>query len=359
MPANPITAVTNRRTMQRVVDSTKERHTALFNELLFPASVRENLTEEDAQIDVEVGTLGMAPFVRIGTKAQMVDVLNGTSYTVTTPFINIKRPLTYSLRLAKRMVGGGVFNQSEGIMAAILKAMEKDARTLNTLCDNTEEWMAAMLLRGSIDYSVEGHDSFSIDTGKPAANTYTVSALWNGGSAVPFQDIFDVKEIISEARGPMPNIAICGANAGAAVRDLMEGGDLTAIKTDSGIIAGAGDLRSRIQENGMVFLGRFADIDFFQYLGKFSPFDGGADEYLIRDDYIEYFSTSRAALESRAVMYGVMPDIKAWMDGTAITDRYLISTEPDDDQGTIEGIMKTRPLPWFYRPDWMVSQKVV
>lgn len=357
---DPITALTDRRIMNRLIDKTITRHTALYN-LLFPPQVRETLDEEYVQIDVEEGKLGMAPFVKVGTKAIMVDTLNGTSYTIKTPFINIKRPLTYSTRLASRLVGGGVFTSNgQGTIAqAILDAQRKDVKIMNTLCDNREEWLAAMILRGTVDYSQEGGDSFTISTGKPAANTYTVSNLWNGGSANIEEDIFTVKKLVSEARGPMPNIAVCGANAATALRQLISTGALKSIDTTNNAVFGKGDLLSNIQDNGMVYLGTFGLIDFFQYLGTYAPDGGGSDEYLIRDDYVEYFSTSPQALDKRVMFYGLIPDIKAIMDGNAKTERYIVSKEPDVDQGTIEGILKTRPMPWIYRPDWYVSTKVV
>ena len=366
-PPNPINALTNRRIMNRIVNTEIKRYTALFK-LLFPTSIHDNLTEEFAQIDVTKGKLGMAPFVIVGGEPRYVGVLNGTSYTVETPYISIKRPLTYSTRLAARQIGGPVFmaNGQSGIMEAIRKAITKDAETMNTLVDNREEWLAAQMLRGQVTYNEEGFDSFVINTDKPAANTYQISALWDGGSATPFEDFGDAKRIIARNRGPMPNIAICGANAAAAFRALVEAGTITAIKTTSGITAGVADLRQQITEDGMIFLGRFAEIDFFEYLGQFIP-DANDSEFvnattnvsLIRDDYVEYISTGALSLSMRTMMYGLIPSLVAIMNNRANTSRYMTSVAPTELIDTYTGILKTRPFPWFYRADWFVSQKVV
>lgn len=358
MPANPITALTNRRVLNKIVNKRIKPYTALTN-LVFPASTKKNLFEEFAQVDVLEGTYGMAPFVKVGQKAVIMDALNGTSYTIVTPFINIKRPLQYSTRLAKRLVGQNVFaDNSNLIQQMIRQAIEEDVDYMNTLIDDRIEWMVAFLLRGQISYSVEGQDSFTISTGKPAANTFTVSVLWDGGSATPLEDIADAKKVVAAQRGPIPNVAVCGANAAAALRNMLETNQITAIKTDSGITAGRAELLSRIGEDGLIYIGNIGDVDFWEYLGTFNPDDGGAAEVLIRDDYVEFFSTSQRALDMRSLMFGMIPDLRAIMEGNHITERYMASKMPDVDQGTYEGIIKTRPFPWLYRPDWFVSMKV-
>ena len=362
----PINALTNRRIMNRIVNTQIKRYTALFS-LLFPAATHENLTEEFAQIDVEKGKIGMAPFVVVGGEPRYADSLNGSSYTVETPYISIKRPLEYSTRLAARVAGGGVFmgNGQSGIMEAITRAITKDADYMNTYIDNREEWLASQILRGQVTYSEDGLASFVINTGKPAENTYTVSNLWDGGSAEPEEDIGDAKRIIADKRGPQPDVAICGANAAAALRSLQASGAITSIKTTSGIDSGRGDLRQKIQDNGMIFLGRFSEVDFFEYLGKYIP-DPNAADYVdattevpyIRDDYIEYLSTSQMAQSMRTMFFGLIPSLKAIMAGTANVSRYAASVEPTEERDYYTGIMKERPLPWFFRSDWYVSQKV-
>ena len=151
MPANPIDALTDRRVLNRVVNKRIKPYTALTN-LLFPPSTKNNLFEETAQIDVLEGTFGMAPFVKVGQKAVIMDALNGTSYTVDTPFINIKRPLKWSTKFAKRQAGQQVFTNTDQTMAMIREAIDKDMDMLNTLIDDRIEWMVAQLLTGQISY---------------------------------------------------------------------------------------------------------------------------------------------------------------------------------------------------------------
>ena len=359
MPASPINALTDRRVLNRVVNKRIKPYTALTN-LIFPPSTKNNLFEEVAQIDVLEGTFGMAPFVKIGQKAVIMDALNGTSYTVATPFINIKRPLKWSTRFAKRQAGQPVFTNTDQIRAMIREAQERDMDMLNTLIDDRIEWMIAKILQGQIAYSVEGQDSFIIDVGKPTANTFSVSNAWNGGSATPSEDMRTVKGIVAAVRGPIPNIGIMGATVATAFRAMLVGtGELVSqIKTTSGVMtAERMNLLSRFREDGMIPMGNFGDIEFFEYTGTFNPDDGGAAEALIRTDYIEFFSDSQRSIDMRELMFGSIPDLRAIEAGLHVTERYVDVDPPRFDQGTYQALIMTRPLPWLYRPDWQVSMK--
>ena len=360
MPASPINALTDRRVLNRVVNKRIKPYTALTN-LIFPPSTKNNLFEEVAQIDVLEGTFGMAPFVKVGQKAVIMDALNGTSHTVATPFINIKRPLKWSTRFAKRQAGQTVFTNTDQIRAMIREAQERDMDMLNTLIDDRIEWMIAKTLQGQVSYSVEGQDSFIIDVGKPVANTFSVSNAWAGGSATPTEDIRTAKGVVAAVRGPIPNIGICGATAATALRAMLVGsGELVSqIKTTSGVITQERlNLLSRFKEDGMIPMGNLGDIEFFEYTGTFNPDDGSAAEVLIRTDYIEFFSDSQRSVDMRELMFGSIPDLRAIEAGLHVTERYVDVDPPKFDQGTYQALIMTRPLPWLYRPDWQVSMKV-
>lgn len=358
MPATPITALTDRRILNRIVDMRINPYTALYN-MLFPPSVRENLYEEFVQIDVDQdSTLTMAPFVKVGTKAVIMNRGNGTSYTIETPFINIKRPMTYSTKLAKRIIGGNVFSNDRGqILQIIRNEITKDVDVLNKLVDNRLEWMAAMMFTGTVSYESEGGDSFTIATGKAAGSA--VSHLWSvtDSSDVILEDIRDAKATVSAARGPIPDTAVCGSQAAAALRARIMAGRLK-LDTTSGIDIGHANMLSNIEQNGMIYIGRIANVDFWEYLGTYVADTTGVVTPLIRINAVEYFSMAPAAVASRKMWFGLIPDLKAILEGNAVTERYLTSKAPDEDQGTYEGILKTRPFPWFFRPDWMVTQLV-
>jgi len=362
MPASPITAMTDRRVFNGIVNMRIKPYVALRS-LLFPESRTQTLAEETAQLDVLTGSYGMAPFVKQGQRAILMDSLNGTSYTVACPFINIKRTLKYGNRLAARLAGGSVFvnNDTGALMQAIQQALAEDADMLNTLIDNREEWMVAMLLQNALAYSQDGYDSFTVDSGKPGGNDFAATVLWDigDGTARPLSDIRTVKRLVASYRGPMPNVAICGADAASALFEMIEADLIKPIKTDSGVLAGTADLTRGVEDDGMMYIGRLGGVDFYEYSGSYPDDTTGADTPLIRDDYVEFFSTSSRSESMRDLYYGLIPDLLAIMNGQAVTKRYGAVDPPKVDQGTMQGILKSRPLPWFRRADWQVSLQVV
>lgn len=351
MSANPavITAL-DKRVMTEVVNRREAGKKAL-TALLFGG--REvNLTTEYVHIDELTGTVEMAPFVEKNGKAIAVGQLNGGAYTLETPTINIKRPITCSDELIKRAAGQSVIVNGEDTYKQALEAqIAADLDYMEESIQDRIEWMIAQLIRGEISYSVEGGASFKVDSRKPVANTFTVGTLWDASNPTPLQDIKAAKRVVQPVSGPGFQVAVCGQNASDAISNLLETGQITAIKNDSGIVAGMGDLIANFQENGMLYLGNFGGIPFFEYAGV----DSDGNPY-IRSDYVEFLATARP--EMRVMYNGAKCDVEAIMAGMHIGRRFATS-DIDKDAGTYVAYLKARPFPWFKRSDWNVSMKVV
>jgi hypothetical protein len=355
MAVTPIAAL-EKRVMTKVVNKREMGKKALM-QMLFPRSLEQNLLTEYAQVDQLTGDTGMAPFVEKNGKAIAVDSLNGDSYLIETPAINIKRAITPSKQLLERQAGEGVFvdNADNTYRNAMEAQIAQDITHMDALIENRVEWMIAMLLQGQISYSVEGGASFKITTAKPGTNTFTVTDLWDGASPKPLRDMRQAKRLVQPYSAPGFTVGICGQNAAAAVYKMAEEGKITAIKTDSGIAAGLLTLIENYQENGMMYLGVLGGVPLFEYAGTYID-DSGNPQPLIRDDYVELVSTARP--DMRAMFYGAIIDAEAILNGMSIGRRFATS-DLDKDAGTYVGYLKSRPFPWFFRPDWNVSMKVV
>jgi len=345
-----------KRAMTEVVNK-REMGKKALTELLFPLSSELNLTTEYVQVDELTGTAGMAPFVEKNGKAIAVGQLNGESHIITTPNINIKRTLTANEQLLKRRAGEPVFvaNGVDVYKQAAEAQIADDLTFMEETVRNRVEWMISQLIQGEISYSVDGGASWKVTTAKPTANTFTVGTLWTAASPSPLNDIKAAKRVVQPHSGPGFQIAICGQNASNAISDMLEAGTITAIKNDSGILAGMGDLISDFQENGMLYLGTFGNIPFFEYAGTYSADGTGTSTPFIRSDYVEFLATARP--DMRTLYNGAKVDIEAIMAGMHIGRRFA-NSEIDKDVGTYVAYLKARPLPWFKRPEWNVSMKV-
>jgi hypothetical protein len=113
------------------------------------------------------------------------------------------------------------------------------------------------------------------------------------------------------------------------------------------------------EDDGLRYIGNFSNVDFFEYTGTYIDDDTGAETALIRTDYIEFISTSQRSVAERQLLFGPILDLAIIMRGEHITSRHMQSVMPKEDQGTFQGIMKSRPFTHLRRPDWQVSMKVV
>lgn len=346
----------DKRAMTAVVDLQETGKKAL-TEAFFPLSTEVNLTAEWVQVDQLRGQHGMAPFVEKNGKAVTTADLNGDSYIIETPSINLKDPITCNEQLVKRQAGEPVFvaNGVDVYKVAMEKQIAKDLAKQEELIRNRVEWMISQLIVGAVSYQVEGKASFTITNSKPTGNTWTVDNLWDGASPAPLTDIKKSKRIVQPYSAPGFQVAICGQNASDAISAMYEEGTITAIKSDSGIAAGLGDLIADFQANGMLYLGVLGGIPHFEYAGTFIADDGTTVTPFIRTDYIEYMTTVRP--DMRVLYNGAILDAEAILSGMHIARRFA-NSDIDKDRGTFVSYLKARPLPWFMRPDWNVSMKV-
>lgn len=351
-----IIEATTKRVMTEVVNL-REKGKKALTAMFFPPSVEMNLTAEHVMVDQLTGANGMAPFVEKNGKAVAIDQLNGDSYLVTPPSINIKRALTCSDLLLERAAGEKVIlrNGVDVYKEAAEKQVREDLMNLDENVENRIEWMVSQLIQGVISYSVEGKASFTITTAKPAGNTFTVADLWDGATPKMFRDIKRAKRVVQPYSSPGFQVAICGQNASDAITDMVETGKITSIKSDSGIVAGLASLIADYTEAGMLYLGTFGGIPFFEYAGTYIDDDTGLATPFIRSDYVELMTTAKP--DMRVLYFGVIRDIEAIMAGLHIGRRFA-NSDTDKDAGTYIAWLKSRPLPWFKRPDWNVSMKV-
>jgi len=351
-----IIAAVDKRAMTAVVNK-REMGKKALTELLFPLALEENLTHEYVQVDQLTGQAGMAPMIEKNGKAIAVDQLNGNSYILETPSINIKRALTCNEQLLKRAAGEPVFspNGDDVYRNAMEKQIASDLGHMEELVRNRTEWMISQLIQGEISYQVEGGASFKVTNSKPTANTFSVGTDWDAASPAPLQDIKSAKRVVQPYSAPGFSVAICGENASDAISQMLEEGTITAIKTDSGIVAGLGDLVANFQENGMLYLGSYGGIPFFEYAGTYLADGTGTSTPFIRTDYVEFLSTARP--DMRVLYNGAILDAEAILGGMHIARRFA-NSDLDKDRGTYVGYLKARPLPWLKRPEWNVSMKV-
>ena len=245
--------------------------------------------------DIELSTLSRAretaPLVRVNGEAIMVGGHSEKFQNITAPNIRIKQPFTPSELLFNRRPGTAILLSSGNQSGAIRNHILTDLQGHNNLITNTEEWMCAQALQGTIQYEVEDQEVFTITYNRPAACNITLTSgrAWDNVDPTaprPLQDCHAVKRVLSDEVGLAPTDGICGLNAANALLNLAETGNLKALKTDSGISVGTLSFVESFNEDGVIFLGTMAGIRFWQY--SRTVLHNGVATPMIRPDYVEF-----------------------------------------------------------------------
>lgn len=359
MALDPLTAIETRELVATV--NRRERPRRFLTELLFPQSTHQNLTTEHVQIDELTGSDSMAPFIEVNGEAISVEQDNGQSYTIQTPMIGVKRSLTASTLLLQRRAGdptvfttGGRDYMAETAMQQIADDLAKLERTVN----KREEWMIAKMLHaGKITYSVAGYGSFSVDANKPSGNIFSApNGVWTTGTPKPRQDIVAVKRLCNTNEVGDVTDAVGDSTAASALDALIEAGVVvvdsmgSTYNPDTALIA-------RYTAAGGRYIATIGGVRFWEYNASYAADGTGTPTPFIEPGYFEFIPNTAEGLANRRMFYGRIMDLEAIRTGTSITERFAKVIEKEDPSVMIN-ILKTRPLPWFYRADEFVSMKV-
>lgn len=325
--------------------------------LLFSQQV--TLPTETIELSKLTGARETAPFVRKNGEAIMVSGHGESFQNVTAPNIRIKRPFTPSDLLFNRRPGTAIMLSSGNNNSAIQNHILTDLQFMNDKIVNTEEWLCAQALQGTIQYEVEDEEVFTISYNRPSACNITLTSgrAWDNADPTaprPLQDCHTVKRVMSDEVGLQPTDAICGLNAANALLNLAETGNLKALKSDSGVAAGTMSFVSQFNEDGVIFLGIMGSIRFWEY--SRTVLHKGVATPMIRPDYVEFVSTSQ--MSGRVLYYAAIADMKSTQSARAIQTKRFSKSWIQEDPSALMALAASRPLPVLRRAGATVSMKV-
>jgi hypothetical protein len=315
--------------------------------LLFGREV--TLSTETIEMSYLTGARDAAPFVRKNGEALMVEGLGETFATVEAPNIRIKRPMTPSDLLFRRRPGTVIFVDTGSQMSAIQAHIGRDLKRLRDLIANSEEWMSAMAIRGTVTYSVNDQENFTITFPKPSAHTFTASPLWSTTSN-PEEDVLTAARLIADDTGLTPTHAICGLNAAKYFRKNAR---VETILDNRRIMSGEKVYTGAVNEQGAIFMGTWCGLEWWEY-SRSVNLDGTSTK-LVRDDYVEIVTATPAA--DNVTYYGAIPDMDA-LQGRMIQSKIFSKSWIEKDPSVMWALAHSRPLTVPRLPGSMVSIKV-
>ena len=297
----------------------------------------------------------IAPFVKRNGAAIMISGHNEDFATVQPPHIRIKRPMEPTDLFNTRRAGTTIFIDESEQERAIDEYMARELQNLTDDADESVEWLAANILRGTVSYVSEDEASFEIVTPRSATHDYALASgsFWDETPNIR-KDFFDVARLINTDVGGNPTDVLMGEEA---AEHFMDDSTIASKLDNRNIDAGTLQLMEQFNEAGAIFLGRlFNGVRCWEYSRKVSV--NGTEESLIRPKYAEFVTNTRAA--QNTTYYGVIEDMKALSEnGGSIRSRRFAKSWEEEDPSVRVALLETNPLPLPRRPDSTVSVKVV
>ena len=320
---------------------------AFLSRLLLPQSRRSTVAHEDIEISKISGDRQVAGFVRRGGPARSLEGYSTRIDSVKAPHINVKRPINPWEVFGKRQPGMGLFPSEQEQARAYRQHVATEMGILEDSIVNTEEWMAAQLLQGVIDWSVADEEHFTLDFQKPASHETAVDTVWSNSSADPSVDFRQAKRLMNATHpGLVPNICLMSPSAADAFMAL------SAVKTQlntTNFRAGALTIEEQYRDVGLIYLGRYSGIDCWEYGASLDV--NGVDTPLIRTDFVEFVSTS--GNNGVEAFYAAIPDVE--QSSGLFVGRRLGKSWIEREGGIRVVQAQSRPLFVARKPGFVVS----
>lgn len=314
----------------------------------------QTLPTETVEISVLNQGRKMAPFVKKNGEAQIVTGSTADYWTVEAPNIRIKEPFTPSELLFNRRPGTTIFQQGDGtIKRAIREHIRRDLQVMRDYVANSEEWMCALALQGTITYSVANEDVFTITYPKPSGHNITLGTFWDDATPAGVDissNVMAVKRLMADY-GLHPSACYLGEEASDAFQALLEAKSTLDRRF---IAAGRLDQTRQFDENGVIFLGTFMGIRMYEYSRTVTNSSGTSVD-MVRTKYAEFVPQGQRS--DWVTYYGAIPDIKV-LRGRKLQQEIFVKSWEEEDPSVFIALAHSRPLPVPRRP-WNVSVKVV
>lgn len=299
----------------------------------------------------------IAPFVARDGAATLASGRSEEHFSVEPPHIRRKKSMSPTELLSKRRAGTAIFVNEQDQEAAIADFLASEFETLMDDILNSEEWLAANILRGSLSYTSQDEVAFDINLNRSAAHDITLLGgdLWDSGTGKIRADFLTAMQLINDAVSQNVTDVILGD---AAAEAFLEDATVRSILDVRRMQTGTVDLTNVIDpESGAMFLGEYVHgIRVWRYARTVEV--NGVSESLIRTDHAEFIANT--AMSQFITYYGAIEDMDAIGEaGEVLVSPRFSKSWIEKDPSRRMLLAESNPMPFLRRPDATLSMKVV
>lgn len=341
------------RVLTELVNEIKGPQTFL-QQTLFPTS--RVLPTRHVEIPTIRGNRAMAGFTADDAEALMIEGLGTEAKLIKGISQRLKKAFTPSPLLFNRQHDNVIYLTDGGDQRSmVMEHIARDSQRMVDMSVNSVEYLASQCLSGVLSYSSEEDGvAFVLDFGKSAGNTVVLTAgdLWTASTSSPKQDVLDAKRRLSDVVGYAPTDAIMGQEAADA---WIANAEILATLDNRRVTSGEMDLTQQFNEQGVIFLGTWCGIRWWEY-SRSLVVPAGSEVPLVDPKMVHFIS--RGAQTEQVLYYTAISDMEAFMGGVLASQRFSKSWMEHDPSALIQ-LMETHPLPCLRRPDSIYSLQVV
>ena len=327
--------------------------TSAINQIVAPPMLLQDLifrtqntnAAETIDVDVVIGGKYVAPFVSPVDGGTIIEKLGRQVRSVKAPRIRLKKPFSASELLTGRAPGSGFYVDGAGSISQYRQ--QKLAQELQDLKNRiivTKEWMCSQALTGTLTVT-QDNLAFAVDYNLPAAHkpTLTSTYVWGGSTADIIGNFMTWSDLIINAVGIGPDIAILGATAFQKLRE-----DEDVYKLMDNRRNESGQFSWKATSN---YLGNLLGIDLYRYGTTYTDSNGVSQKFVADNVVILAASKARFSIE-----HGIILDLEA---EAQVMSQYFAKSWVEKDPSVAWILAESRPLPVPWQPEAIVYATVV
>lgn len=316
---------------------------------LFRPKKKQHATDK-IQLSIKVGNKKLAPFVKRGDPAAVVEKLTSEVNFVQLPRIRMKKPLDAKELLFEQDGSMPVYAGAGDIASYREQKIREELREMKDRISRRLEWMAAQSLSGAINVTQDGvpisYDFLMPSGNKPAL---TGNALWSDlTNSDPIANIRTWQQLSQTARGIIPTVAIARTEV---INPLLANQKVKDYLNNRRMVIGQIDTNKVANELGVKYIGQIEGVDIYEYNETYTDDSGNTQSYIPSDRFVLVSPSAENRLH-----YGAIEDLQA---GRNIAMEFFSKDWITEDPSTYWILTETDPLTVPHEPETIVYAKVL
>lgn len=316
---------------------------------VFRPKKKQHATDK-IQLSIKVGNKKLAPFVKRGDPAHVIEKLGSDVNFVQLPRIRMKKTLEAKELLFEQDGSMPIYTGEGEIASYKEQKIREELQDLKDRIARRLEWMAAQALSGAISVTQDGVP-INYDFLMPAGNKPALvgNALWSDlANSDPIANIRTWQQLSQTARGIIPTVAIARTEV---INPFLANAKVKEYLNNRRMVVGQIDTNKVANELGVKYIGQVEGVDIYEYNETYTD-DAGSTQPFIPADRFALVSPSA---ENR-LHYGAIEDLDA---GKNIAMEFFSKDWITKDPSAYWLLAETDPLTVPHEPETIIYAKVL